>query len=355
MIQKSNATVEINLAKLKQNLQTLRSYLNEDTRVMSVVKADAYGHGALEVASTLEPMVDAFAVNDIHEGIELREQGIAKPILVFEVPQKTIASQYRIHNLTATVSAKEHFDWLPNGTSYHLNFDTGMGRLGFAPEEVERVLSLVEENNNLFCTGLYSHFATADSPGSDFVREQLRLFSTIREQFPQKLLAHIANTGATAFYSDEQQFDMVRLGIGLYGYAPGKTSIEDISPILQWKSKLVQVKPIVEQSTVSYGATWQAPADGNLGIIPVGYDDGLKRSLSKELTVRINGEQYPLVGTITMNYSMVFLGDDKYKAGTPVQLLYAESNARHWASKINTIPYEILTSVNPKIPREYIL
>lgn len=354
MIQKSNATVEVNLAKLKKNLQALRSYLDEDTRVMSVVKADAYGHGAVEVASTLEPMVEAFAVNDIHEGIELRKQDITKPILVFEVPQKTTASQYRVHNLTATVSAKEHFDWLPNGTSYHLNFDTGMGRLGFSPEESERVLSLMEENQNLFCTGLYSHFATADSPESDFVTEQHHLFTKIREQFPGKLSAHVANTGATAFYSSEQ-FDMVRLGIGLYGYAPGKTNIEGIKPILQWKSNLVQIKPIIEESPVSYGATWQAPSDGNLGVIPVGYDDGLKRRLSEELTVRIGGEKYPLVGNITMNYSMVFLGDDKYKPGTSVELLYAESDARDWASKIDTIPYEILTSINPKIPREYIL
>lgn len=354
MIQKSNATIEINLAKLKQNLQTLRSYLDEDTRVMSVVKADAYGHGAVEVASTLEPTVEAFAVNDIHEGIELRKQDITKPILVFEVPQKTTASQYRIHNLTATVSAKEHFDWLPNGTSYHLNFDTGMGRLGFAPEETERVLSLMKENNNLFCTGIYSHFATADNPGSDFVTEQHRLFTTIREQFPQEMTAHIANTGATAFYSSDQ-FDMVRLGIGLYGYAPGETQIKDITPVLHWKSKLVQIKPIHEDSTVSYGATWKAPRDGNLGIIPVGYDDGLKRSLSEELTVRIKGERYPLVGNITMNYSMVFLGDDEYKPETPVELLYEENNALDWASKIDTIPYEILTGINPKIPREYIL
>ncbi len=354
MIQKSNSTIEVNLSQLKQNLQTLRSYLDSDTRVMSVVKADAYGHGAVEVAGTLEPMVEVFAVNDIHEGIQLRKQDITKPILVFEVPQKTTASEYRVHNLTATVSAKEHFDLLPNGTSYHLNFDTGMGRLGFAPREAEQVLSLVEENQNLFCTGLYSHFATADSPGSDLVTEQHRLFKKIREQFPQELSAHIANTGATAFYSAEK-FDMVRLGIGLYGYAPGKTDIDGVEPILQWKSKLVQVKPITEQSTVSYGANWQAPTDGNLGIIPVGYDDGLKRSLSEELTVRINGETYPLVGTVTMNYCMVFLGDDEYEPGTTVELLYKESNARDWASKIGTIPYEVLTSLNPKIPREYIL
>jgi alanine racemase len=353
MIQKSNSTVEINLEKLKKNLQSLRTHINEETRVLAVVKADAYGHGAVEVADTLEPLVEAFAVNDIHEGIELRKQGITKPILVFEVPQKSMASQYRVHNLTATVSADEHFEWLPNGSSYHLNFDTGMGRLGFDVAEAEHVSELVKEYNNLFCTGLYSHFATADRPGSDYVNKQHRLFKTIRSHFPDTLTTHIANTGGTAFYPSDQ-FDMVRLGIGLYGYAPGKKSINGISPILQWKSRLVQVKAITEQSSVSYGANWQAPEDGFLGIIPVGYDDGLKRSLSEELTVRINGQKYPLVGNITMNFTMVFLGDDEYKPGTTVELLYPENNAWDWASKIDTIPYEILTSINPKIPREYI-
>lgn len=353
MIQKSNSTVEVNLEKLKQNLQTFRAHIDENTRVMAVVKADAYGHGAVEVAGTLEPLVEAFAVNDIHEGIELRKQGITKPVLVFEVPQPSMAAQYRVHNLTATISAEEHFDLLPNGSSYHLNFDTGMGRLGFDVAEAKLVADLVEEYDNLFCTGLYSHFATSDRPDSDYVTEQHRLFKTIQEYFPDTLTVHIANTGATAFYASNQ-FDMVRLGIGLYGYAPGEATIEGISPILQWRSKLVQVKPITEQSTVSYGANWQAPDDGYLGIIPVGYDDGLKRSLSEELTVRINGEKYPLVGNITMNFSMVFLGDDEYKTGTTVELLYPESNAWGWASKIDTIPYEILTSINPKIPREYI-
>lgn len=354
MIQKVNSTVEVNLSKLINNLIQLRSYLDADTHIMSVVKADAYGHGAVEVASTLESMVDAFAVNDIHEGIELREQGITKPILVFEVPEKSTVSQYRIHNLTATVSAEEHFERLPSGTSYHLNFDTGMGRLGFAAEDAKQVSALVERYDNLFCTGIYSHFATADSPGSQFVVEQHNRFKAIQKHFSQEVAAHIANTGAAAFYPNEQ-FNMVRLGIGLYGYSPGSTNIKGIEPILQWSSRLVQVKSVPSGKPVSYGSRWNAPADGYLGIIPVGYDDGLKRGLSQKISVKINDKQYPLVGTITMNYCMVFLGDDLHKPGVKAQLLYSQNNALEWASELNTIPYEILTSINPKIPREYIL
>lgn len=354
IFQKNNSTVEIDFSKLKNNLAQFREYLDSETKIMAVVKADAYGHGAVEVAETLEPMVGAFAVNSIQEGIELRKEGISKPILVFEVPEQSTVSQYRVHNLTATISAKEHFKWLPNGTSYHLNFDTGMGRLGFAPEEAQRISKMVQEYDNLFCTGIYSHFATADVPNSDFVAEQHHIFEVIREYFPQNLSTHIANTGATAFYQSEQ-FNMVRLGIGLYGYAPGSTDIKGIEPILEWRSKLVQIKRIKAKSPVSYGSTWKAPMDGYLGIIPVGYDDGLKRSLSEKLRVQIGSETYPLIGTITMNYCMVFLGKDQFDIGTSVRLLYPENDAWEWASQINTIPYEILTSINPKIPREYML
>lgn len=353
MVQKSNTTVTIDLDRLKKNAECLSAHINPDTRIIAVVKADAYGHGAVEVANALDAMVGAFAVNDIHEGIELREHGIDKPILVFEVPQQSTASQYRVYNLTATISAEEHFDWLPNGTSYHLNFDTGMGRMGFRPEEAQRVANLVEENQCLFCTGIYSHFATADQPGSELVAEQLQKFKTIRSYFPDNLTTHIANTGAAAFYETEQ-FNMVRLGIGLYGYPPGETDIEGIAPVLSWKSKLVQLKKIAANTTVSYGAHWKAPMGGYLGILPLGYDDGLKRNLSGKISVRIKSEEYPLVGTITMNYCMVFLGDKEYELGTEVEILYPESSAQKWGNELGSIPYEILTGITPKASREYI-
>lgn len=352
MIEKTNSTVTVDLSKLSANIDSLEEHIQEDTRIMAVVKADAYGHGATEVADHIEDRVGAFAVNDIQEGIELREHGITKPILVFAVPEKSSASQYRMHNLTATVSAFEHFDWLPNGTSFHLNFDTGMGRLGFLPDEAEEISALISDHPTLFCTGIYSHFATADSPSSEQVLKQQSIFKEIRSYFSDELATHIANTGATAFY-DTKQFNMVRLGIGLYGYPPDEQEISGITPILDWQSRLVQVKRVAKKNSVSYGANWTAPRAGNLGIIPVGYDDGLKRSLSAKMKVRIEGNIYDVVGTITMNYCMVYLDDDYYEPGTMVELLYDKNNAASWASSIDTIPYEILTSINPKIRRNY--
>lgn len=319
---------------------------------MGVVKANAYGHGAVEVAKAINPLVASFAVNDIHEGIELREKGITKPVLVFEVPDKPSVSLYKEHDLTATITAEEHFEWLPDGTSYHLNFDTGMGRLGFRPSKAKRVAGLIDEYDHISCTGIYTHFATADSPGSEFVLRQYEQFKKILEHFPHKLTTHTTNTGALLFYNLEQ-FNMVRLGIGMYGYSPGKKVIEDIEPILSWKTRLVQTKTIAANDTVSYGATWKAPQEGYLGVIPLGYEDGLKRSLSDKLSVRINDKIYDIAGTITMNYSMIFLGSDDYEPGTEVEILYPGSDAGDWAKKIGTIPYEILTSINPKISREY--
>lgn len=354
MIQKTNSIVTISRNLLIENLQTFSRFLDTGTRIMAVVKSDGYGHGAVEVAKILNSKVEAFAVNAIQEGIELRENGITKPILVFEVPQQQMVSQYRVHNLTATISAREHFEWVPNGTSYHLNFDTGMGRLGFYPSQAEEIAIMVREHGELFCTGIYSHFATAHEPGFSLVTRQHEIFREIQSYFPDDLAAHIANTGGTAFY-DTRQFNMVRLGIGLYGYPPGTISIEGLKPVLSWRSYLAQTKEIKTGMTVSYGAEWQAPADGYLGVLPVGYEDGIKRNLSGRLMVRIAGKEYDVVGTVTMNYCMVFLGDDYYEPGTEVELLYPESNAYDWAQKLDTIPYEILTSIDTRILREYIL
>lgn len=352
MIRKSNAVVTVNRDVLIENLQTLRQFLDPGTRAMAVLKSNGYGHGAVEVAETLESRVEAFAVNAIQEGIELRESGIVKPILVFEVPQKEMASKYRMHNLTATISAEEHFGWLPNGTSYHLNFDTGMGRLGFDPSQAGEVAALVQQHLELICTGIYSHYATADKPGFSMPDRQRETFREILSYFPDNVTAHIANTGGTAFY-DTTHFQMVRLGIGLYGYAPGDTAIEGLKPALGWQTFLVQSKEIIAGAKVSYGAKWQAPANGYLGILPVGYEDGVKRKLTGALAVRIAGREYEVAGTITMNYCMVFLRDDYYAPGTEVELLYPGSNASDWARKLDTIPYEILTGIDIRIPREY--
>ncbi|HET6528513.1 MAG TPA: alanine racemase [Balneolaceae bacterium] len=353
MRQKTNSTVTVDLGVLKENISTLRSFLNKGTKIMAVVKANAYGHGAVKVAEAISLMVDAFAVNDIQEGIELRESAINKAILIFGVPEESFAGMYKKYDLTATVSSEKHFTILPAGTSYHLNFDTGMGRLGFYPDDAEKVARLAAEHEELSCTGIYSHFASAHKPESDSVQKQYELFQEIRKHFPPKLTTHICNTGGTVFHK-LKQFDMVRLGIGMYGYSPGEAKIEGLKPVLKWGSRLVQVKRVKKGKAVSYGSIWKAPSDGYVGMIPVGYYDGLRRNLSGQFSVRIGTKSYKVVGIITMNFCMVYLGDDYYEPGTEAELIYPENDAEDWAEKIRTISYEILTGIDRSIPREYI-
>jgi len=320
---------------------------------MAVIKANAYGHGAGEVAHKIAHQVDWFAVNDIDEAIELRESGIKTPILDFGVPEIEMASLYKKHDVTSTISATEHFDILQSGTDYHLNFNTGMGRLGFRPEQVEEVLELMKNYPSLNCTGIYSHLATADDPDSDKPNEQYQLFRKIRKLFDDRLLTHFCNT-AGAIRCREASFDMVRLGIGIYGYAPGKLHIPGLQPAVTWRTRLVQVNCIKKGETVSYGASWRAPEDGFIGIIPVGYCDGIPRGLSGNFEVRIDGKEYPVAGRVTMNYCMIFLGQTPLERGKEVTLLDdTYITAGDWAEKMNTIPYEILTGLPENIPRRY--
>lgn len=350
---KQNSIIEVDLSAIRSNLRLIKREIG-DSGIMAVVKADAYGHGGAGVAGAVEGQVSAFAVNDLREGIELREAGITKPVLVFEVPERDRCSAYTSYDLTATVSALDHFETLPEGCSYHLNFDTGMGRLGLRPEQLEKAVSKIKSRTELQCTGIYSHFATADEPGSEQVLQQLEMFKEIKSSFDESLPAHMANTGGVFFYP-ASHFDMVRVGIGMYGYAPGRTAIPELKQAISWSSRLVQVCAVEKGGKISYGARWSAPADGYIGIVPVGYEDGVRRILSGRMEVEIDGTRYPVAGTITMNYLMVYLGDREIAEGTTVELINrAELSVSKWAGMLDTIPYEVLTSLNRAIPRRYV-
>ncbi|MFH5883695.1 alanine racemase [Halalkalibaculum sp. DA3122] len=350
-----NSFVEVNLSKLKDNTEVLARYLSPGVKQMAVVKADAYGHGAVPVARAIEDQVAWFAVNDVDEGIALREGGIDAPILVFGVPTDETAPAYPAYRLTATVSDLVHFGILRGGTQYHLNFDTGMGRLGLAEDEIPQTEKLVEERKSITCTGIYSHFATAEAPGSAMAETQLERFRTICRRFSGGWIAHMANTGGTVFYPSSH-FDMVRNGIGLYGYAPGDAPVRELQPCLRWVSHLAQVRRIRKGETVSYGARWKAPEDGYIGTVPVGYEEGIPRLLTGNLDVAIAETRYPVVGTVTMNFIMVYLGPSKiYETGTPVELLGPHAQtADEWARRSQTIAYEILTGISERVPRRHV-
>lgn len=348
-----NSFATIHLENLSANLKSLEERV-KGKKIMAVVKANAYSHGARRVASHVQDQVSAFATATVDEAIELRMGGITRPILVFGVPTYENAAAYQTHGLTATISHPVHFSILMDGTSYHLNFDTGMGRLGFRPAQAEEVRELAVVNQRLICSGIYSHYASADDPGSASVYQQQQRFKDILSSFPEIPLVHMSNTGAICNYDDIDHFDMVRTGSGMLGYNPGKARHIWLKPVLTWSSKLVQVRQISKGDTVSYSSTWSAPEDGYLATVPVGYADGIPRSLSNKLMVFIEGKLYPQVGNVTMDYIMIFLGQDRIAAGTEVTMLGGDApDAQEWAELGRSNAHEILSNLKERVVRVY--
>jgi len=344
--------VEIDEAAIIKNLNYLKKKSARD-QVMAVVKADAYGHGAVRISKLIENDVDQLAVATVDEGVQLRNAGIETPILVFTVPGSNQGTAFREYRLEATISDFSHFDYLEKGTGYQLNFDTGMKRIGFYPNQVAEVKEKMQKYDHLSFRGLYSHYATADDPGSEFVESQMNSFKKIRSCFPSDVPAHMSNTSAILHY-DIDHFDMIRPGIGLFGYAPGKVQSDILIPVMSWKTRVVLIRDIKRGERVSYGGTWVAPDDGFIATLPVGYGDGVPRSLSNKLKVEIEGELYPVTGAITMDHCMVYLGTHKVRNGASVELMGGQSwLANTWAEKAQTITHEILCRLTPRVRREY--
>lgn len=351
----SNSTLYIHLSKLDQNLQHLNSIFGNEVQHMAVVKDNAYGHGVIPIAQFLTDKVDWFCVATLEEAIELREADITNEILVFEIPKVGEEEAYKTHDLTATIADLSVFDRLKPQTKCHLNFDTGMRRLGMLPGEAGEALQQIENYSKLNYTGIYTHFANADGDSAPTVSEQVKLFQSIRNKFPSHLMTHTSNSAGVLYHHQKTVFDAVRTGIALYGYAPGVEDLEQLQPIVEWKSHLVQVKKIKKGQAVGYGSRWEAPKDGYIGIVPIGYGDGVFRSLSGKINVEIESKLFPQVGTISMDYMAVFLGGTKMKEGEEVTILRdGELSAKKWAKWSDTISYEITTTIAPKVKRVYL-
>lgn len=347
-----NSFATISKELLRQNVIVLKQK-SRANNVLAVVKCDAYRHGARQVSNAVKDLADWFAVVTVDEGIDLRMGGVIKPILVFGVPTYETAAAYQTHGLTATVSHKTHFSILMDGTDYHINFDTGMGRLGFRPEEAEEVRKLAVLNQRLICSGIYSHFATSDEPGSDFVQSQHDRFKEVLTHFSEIPLKHMSCTGTVGNYPNIDHFDMIRTGIGMLGYNSGSTVFNWLEPAMQWKSKIAQIRPIKKGDVVSYSSTWTCPQNGYLATLPVGYGDGIPRSLSNKLQVEINKKIYPQVGNVTMDYIMVYLGSDIINPGSEALLIGEKFNAQQWAEAAGTNTHEILTNVTGRVEKTY--
>jgi alanine racemase len=360
---------EVNLPRLSRNLQAIRDHVTP-ARVMIIVKANAYGHGLAKVASLLGPVSDYIGVAVLEEGIYLRELGVQAPILVLGGIWGDQVPKYLEHDLTLTASSVERLVQIDSVAGemkvkarVHLKIDTGMERIGVHYYSAQTLQEAALRCKNVEVEGIFSHFANADATDLSHAYLQLERFEQVLGFYEKNSLPmpirHIANSAAI-LQLPESHLDMVRPGIMLYGVYPSdqvKRSVP-VEPALAWKSRVVYFKVVRSGHPVSYGSTWQSDHPVRIVTVPVGYGDGYFRSLSNQAQVIIRGKKYPQVGRICMDQMMVNIEMDSAFNGDEVTLIgetdggtITVQDLAEWAG---TIPYEILTNINTRVPRVYI-
>jgi len=373
----ARAWVDINLAALEHNVRSLTAMLPPGCDLMSVVKADAYGHGAVTIAQTaLKSGATWLGVATVPEGIELRQAGIAAPILVMGAvndPAEIIAiaqwtlqptivkpKQALIFSETLAAHAAAHSEKL--SVSVHLKLDTGMSRLGFSWQRAAEFARFVQQLAHLETVSLYSHLATADSEDSTVMKLQHKRFEQAIAALKQENLLpprlHLANTAAALLPNSTLHYDMVRVGLGTYGLYPAphlKASVT-LKPVLEVKARITHIKGIKPGDGVSYGHQFIAKRAMNIAIVGIGYADGVPRVLSNQLEVVVQGKRVRQIGAITMDQMMLDVSQlESVQEGDIVTLLGQAGehtlSADRWAELAKTISWEILCGFKHRLPR----
>ena len=347
---------EINLGAIRRNAEAIKAYTGN--KLIAVVKADAYGHGVIPVAETLQDVADMFAVATVEEGVELRQSGIQKPILIlFSSLPKQIA-QILEYQLTPTIGDWEFASRLnedaPSTVHVHVNINTGMNRSGVRWTEVNQFLNRLKTLERVEIEGLFTHLATADEADKSFVSIQLERFSSPVASNSVKMV-HTANSAATLSVS-ESHFDAVRPGLSLYGIYPASEKPIELEPALTWKARVGWIGSISEGEGVSYGLTYTASRQTRIAMVQIGYGDGYPRALSGVGEMLIGGVRCPIIGRVCMDVSVVKLTDaTNVSVGDEVVLIGkqgdAEITADEVAHRAGTISYEILTQIGQRVKR----
>ncbi len=353
---------EVDLDAVASNAQALAAFV-KPAALMVVVKAEAYGHGAVPVShSVLQAGATCLGVATIEEGIALRKAGVQAPVLVLGVLSPSELKEAQIHRLNVTLGSEDFMDdgastALLQKTRNHLEVDTGMSRLGVLPERVPHVLNALDQRG-IPLDGCYTHLACADDPDPASTRDQLARFSRVlgevRARHP-RVIVHAANSAAALAYP-ESHFDMVRVGLAVYGLypAPHLRARVPLRPAMTLKSRVIRVSRVDAGTTVSYGATYRTSIPTTIATIACGYGDGYPRLTTPSSAVIINGRRAPIVGRVTMDFLMVDVGDGPIKIGDEAILFGPELSADEVASWAQTISYEILCRVGPRVPRVYL-
>ena len=364
---------EIDLDALEHNYRTARKIIGPDVKYLGVVKADAYGHGAVQVSRKLEALgADYLAVSSLDEARELRQGGVRAPVLILGHTPPDMVPELIRWNVTQAVSAlakAEAFSAAAvqcGGTlRVHIKVDTGMSRLGFLVREahfdggveaIDRACSLP----GLEAEGIFTHFSCSDSAGEDdhaYTMEQFRLFTAVLDALARRgrrfALRHCCNTGALARYP-ETYLDMVRPGIALYGLGEEAASL-GMQPVMALKSSVSTIKVYDPGTSVSYGRTFTTEGLTRVGVLPIGYADGLFRGLSNRFSVITDQGGAPQRGRICMDMCMIDLTDlPDVHVGDTVEIFGTRQRADALAALLDTIPYELVCAVSKRVPRLYL-
>lgn len=335
-------------------------------RLIPVVKADAYGHGAIPVSRCLvDEGADFLAVAHYQEAMELRDSGIHVPILIFgrlfpdQIPE-ALRAGFRI-----TLFGLEDIGWIERVSGnqpahVHVNVETGMGRVGVLPAQEPEFFDHLRRSRRCVWEGLYSHFATSDETDKTYAREQLNRFHALikrlEDKGPLPPMVHMANSGAVLDMPDSY-FNACRSGIMLYGHYPSTQTSRSIPlrQVMMFKTAVTHLRRLPAGHNVSYGRRWKTERETTIAVLPVGYADGIRRHLTGRFQVMIGGRYYPVVGTITMDQIMVDVGDDPITVGDDVLIWGDTENGRiqvlDVAEAIGSIPYEITCGVSRRVQR----
>ncbi|HZD60165.1 MAG TPA: alanine racemase [Anaerolineae bacterium] len=362
---------EIDISAIKHNIGEARKAVGERVKVMAVVKANAYGHGAPRVAkAACEAGASCLGVALPEEGARLREAGISQPIHVLAESAHAAIPMVFDYDLTATVFSMRSALALSEEAvrrgkiaKVHVKVDTGMNRVGLPPENTSAFIRDLKELPGLEVEGIFTHFSEADNPESDYTGYQLNRFKNLIGELERDGMCppvkHAANSAAVYLYPDSH-FDMVRIGISLYGLHPTEATKGwvNLQPAFSLKARLSFVKDVACGEGVSYGRTYKATHDTIIGTVPAGYGDGYSRLLSNKAQVLIGGRRYPAVGNICMDQFMVDLGPHSTAEVDDEVILIGrqedeEISADEIASLLGTINYEIMCMISRRVPRVY--
>ncbi|MCX6169492.1 MAG: alanine racemase [Ignavibacteriales bacterium] len=362
--------LEIDLKILSENFHQIKNHVTP-AKMMPILKANGYGHGLVRVAQLMQELgTDYIGVAVLEEGILLREQGIRIPILVLGGIWGNQIPHFLKHDLTITASSIEKLNQIDElagqmklKAKVHLKIDTGLERIGVHYYSAEKLLEATLKCMNLEVEGIFSHFANSDNLELSYTHLQLERFMEVLRFYEKHSLQlpirHISKSGSI-LQMPEANLDMVRPGLLLYGVYPSREiphSVE-VRPASTWKSLVVYFKVIKANHPVGYGLTWQCDHDVRSVTVPVGYGDGYFRSMSHKAEVLLRGKRYPVIGRISMDQIVVNIEKDSAYNGDEVILFGSDGENKITVEELadwaGTIPYEILTNINTRVPRVYI-